>query len=159
MEIKIDNGTVINVDFEMCYEFKGKYYKELTEMYEDFWKDLSKKDKNGLIKFSDKMPDIEDGFFIVAKISGTAIGFTRFDIYRPNWCCVKNAEIIDLYVRPEYRNMGIGRAIIAEVERFASNNYDCHKIRIAYIAGNKDAGRLYESLGYKTNYTELIKDI
>lgn len=141
------------------YNLKAEYRQELYNMYRDFWKDLAKKDTNHLIKGGFDEDFLENGTIALAIQDDIVIGFARFDVYIENWCCVKNAEIIDIYIKPEYRNQGIGTKLIEEIEKYVKFNYKASKIRIAFIDGNKKAGKLYKKLGYKTNYTELIKEV
>jgi GNAT superfamily N-acetyltransferase len=49
-----------------------------------------------------------------------------------------------VYVRPAWRNRGIGRALVTALVEQARRNFRCVRLR----AENADAARLYESMGF-----------
>jgi GNAT superfamily N-acetyltransferase len=49
-----------------------------------------------------------------------------------------------VYVRPAWRNRGIGKALVATLIEEARKNFDCVRLR----AQNADAARLYERIGF-----------
>jgi GNAT superfamily N-acetyltransferase len=49
-----------------------------------------------------------------------------------------------VYVRPAWRNKGIGRALVTALVDQARRNFRCVRLR----AENADAARLYESMGF-----------
>ena len=52
----------------------------------------------------------------------------------------------DLYVRPEFRGQGIGRALLAHLARLARDR-DCGRLEWSVLDWNERAIRFYESLG------------
>jgi GNAT superfamily N-acetyltransferase len=54
----------------------------------------------------------------------------------------------DLYVAPEARGGGTGRALMARARRLAEET-DAGGLELATARGNLGAQRLYESLGYR----------
>lgn len=56
------------------------------------------------------------------------------------------AHVEALYVRPEQRGQGIGRALLARCEELA-NYYNCHKVTVAVLNGSP-ALRFFEGSGY-----------
>lgn len=58
-----------------------------------------------------------------------------------------SVNIHDFAVLPEYRDRGVGRALLAEVERRARDR-DCCKITLEVHDTNGGAKRLYESDGF-----------
>ncbi len=57
--------------------------------------------------------------------------------------------IDNLYVRPAYRQQGIGRCLLQRVDALA-DELRCPSIELTVTAQNHSAVQLYESLGYST---------
>ena len=57
------------------------------------------------------------------------------------------AHVDALYVVPERRRAGVGRALLARAEQLA-NYYNCHKMTVDVLSGG-DAERFFLACGYK----------
>jgi ribosomal protein S18 acetylase RimI-like enzyme len=114
------------VEFES--ETPGPAY--LRESWEDAWSDLAQTVRNGV--------------GLIAEEEGRAVGFV--------FCVLgdggrQTAHVTDIYVRPDARNKGIGRALLAgilEPARAAGLEHASLEVLIR----NSDARRLYERLGF-----------
>ena len=100
----------------------------------------------------------EDVFVAYAKSDkpmGYIFGYRQFNkgkIYN------KNILILEaLFVKEEYRKMGIGKLLVQAFENWAKEKYEDFVIEITYINSNKNAQKFYESLGYKSVKTTLRK--
>ena len=62
---------------------------------------------------------------------------------------VSEFEILHIAVLPEFRNQGLGRMILEELEKQLKSNGKSVKIFLEASAINKFAIKLYEKLGYK----------
>ena len=62
---------------------------------------------------------------------------------------VSEFEILHIAVLPEFRNQGLGRMILEELEKQLKSTEKSVKIFLEAIAINKFAIKLYEKLGYK----------
>ncbi len=63
-------------------------------------------------------------------------------------------NVHDFYVVPELRGRGVGRALLAAVERKA-RDLGCCKLTLEVLENNKPARQLYESCGFvRAQYTE-----
>ncbi|MBD2562990.1 GNAT family N-acetyltransferase [Nostoc linckia FACHB-391] len=68
----------------------------------------------------------------------------------------RHAHIFILYVLPEHRRRGIGRALMQYVENWAIQRGD-HQIGLQVFQSNKPALNLYNQLGYQTQSLWMVK--
>ena len=86
--------------------------------------------------------------FLVAEMDGEVVGFIDYNIPGEfSRTPFRDALYIgELYVKPEYRKRGVGRALVREVIRHGEENKDAWGVcRILTNAGNKE---FYEALGF-----------
>jgi ribosomal protein S18 acetylase RimI-like enzyme len=117
---------------ELWTEFEAELPEPdyLRESWEDAWSDLAQ--------------TVREGVALIAEEDGRAVGFV--------FCVLgdrgrRTAHITDIYVRPEVRNKGIGRALLTEIlepARAAGLNH----VSLEVLITNSDARRLYERLGF-----------
>ena len=79
-----------------------------------------------------------------SKVVGALIGHFLYQDQK-----VSEFEILHISVLPEYRNQGLGRMIIEELEKQLKSTGKSVKIFLEASAINKFAIKLYEKLGYK----------
>jgi ribosomal protein S18 acetylase RimI-like enzyme len=102
----------------------------LRETWEEAWSDLS--------------DTVRDGVGLVAEDDDRPIGFV--------FCVLgdrgrRTAHVTDIYVRPEARGRGVGRALLAElIEPTRAAGLD--HVSLEVLASNHDARRLYDRLGF-----------
>jgi ribosomal protein S18 acetylase RimI-like enzyme len=60
------------------------------------------------------------------------------------------AMVWGMYVRPEYRGKGVGRALLLEALNQARSVPGVTQVNLGVNANNKSAIRLYESVGFKS---------
>jgi len=91
--------------------------------------------------------------------SGNVAGFVSFGLETKRYDHdVQRGVVYNLYVRPEYRNEGVGRELLTEAERrLAENGVDL--VSLQAMAENDAARRFYERLGYQPHRVELEKPI
>ena len=117
---------------ELWKEFEAELGHEpyQRETWDEAWDDLSE--------------TVREGVALIAEENGRALGFI--------FCVLgdrgrKTAHVTDVYVRPEARRRGIGRALLAgivEPARAASLDHASLEVLIR----NADARRLYDRLGF-----------
>jgi ribosomal protein S18 acetylase RimI-like enzyme len=117
---------------ELWEEFDGEldHPAYLRETWEEAWTDLSE--------------TVRDGVALVAEADGRAVGFI--------FCVLgdrgrKTAHVTDIYVRPEARGRGIGRALLAAVIEPAREAGLDH-VSLEVMMRNTEARHLYERLGF-----------
>ena len=113
-------------DFEE--ELGGEEY--LRETWEEAWEDLAQ--------------TITAGVALIAEEDGDAVGFV--------FCVLgdrgrKTAHVTDIYVRPDVRDRGVGRALLAELVTPAREAGLAH-VSLEVLIHNADARRLYDRLGF-----------
>ncbi|MFW5832709.1 MAG: N-acetyltransferase family protein [Pseudomonadota bacterium] len=93
------------------------------------------------------------GFVVVAEVSGRVAGFLLILVetdggtyVRPE--CRRHAAVADLVVTADARGRGIGRALLAAAEERV-RTAGLASIRLALLADNAAAERLYRRLGYR----------
>ena len=117
---------------ELWTEFEAElgHPEYLRESWEDAWSDLAQ--------------TVRDGVGLIAEEDGRAVGFV--------FCVLgevgrKTAHVTDIYVRPDSRNKGIGRALLVGIlEPARSAGLDHASLEV--LIRNSDARRLYERLGF-----------
>ena len=84
-----------------------------------------------------------DGAILMAEVGGEAVGVVALQPLDDEGAC----EMKRLYVTPEYRNHGIGRALATAIVEVARTlGYDV--MRLDTVASMTTARRLYRSLGF-----------
>jgi ribosomal protein S18 acetylase RimI-like enzyme len=125
---KKDRDVVRELWEEFEAELGGPAY--LQETWDEAWTDLSQ--------------TIASGLALLAEEDGQPIGFL--------FCILgdrgrKTAHVTDLYVRPQARNQGLGRALLTEVLEPAREAGLDH-VSLEVLLRNGQARRLYERLGF-----------
>lgn len=72
-------------------------------------------------------------------------------------------EIDELYIKPKYRNKGIGSFFIAWLEKHAKDN-DCNAMYVVVTSQNMKAQQLYKRLGFEQlplryNYVKMLRKV
>jgi GNAT superfamily N-acetyltransferase len=87
-------------------------------------------------------------YVLVAKsdeaVAGSLMGIVCWELLGR---CRPFMVIENVIVAPDYRRMGVGRALMTEIERLAREQ-DCSLIEFCSSSTRKDAHRFYESMGY-----------
>jgi ribosomal protein S18 acetylase RimI-like enzyme len=84
---------------------------------------------------------------VVAELDGELAGFACVQIYQ-SWCYPRPwAELTELYVRPQHRRRGLGRAMLMLAEQLA-RDADAAEIVLLTGQSNSAAQSLYEGCGY-----------
>lgn len=121
----------------------------LAGLYKTFWGEDS-----DLTKMKTKFIELKDDpkyIFLCATIDnvlvGTIMGIVCDELYGD---CRPFLVMEDLVVDTNYRQQGIGKALMNEIENIAMEK-DCYQIHFITDASRKDAISFYESLGYSSS--------
>ncbi len=89
--------------------------------------------------------DREHFDFFVAEIDGEIAGMSIYYYTYSTWVG-KSLHLEDLYVLPDYRNRGIGAALLPSTVAVAQDT-GCNRMRWQVLDWNTEAQRLYRRLG------------
>ena len=87
---------------------------------------------------------------VLAEDDGAPIGFALFFHTFSTFVGVPGLYLEDLFVVPEARGRGVGRALLAHLSRLAVER-GCGRVEWAVLDWNAPAIRFYESLGARPN--------
>jgi GNAT superfamily N-acetyltransferase len=85
---------------------------------------------------------------LIAQLDGNAVAFALFHGSFSTWECRPGIWLEDLYVPPQHRRAGIGRALLAEVAAIALAR-GCARLEWNALDWNAPAHDFYEGLGAK----------
>lgn len=83
---------------------------------------------------------------LIARLDGKAVGFALFFHNYSTFLAKKGLYLEDLFVLPESRGQGVGKAMLAALARIAVER-DCGRLEWSVLDWNETAIRFYESLG------------
>lgn len=122
--------------------------ESLIKLYKQFWGEES-----NLEKMKRKYKELKDnpnyillGAVIDETMVGSIMGIICEELYGE---CKPFLIMEDMVVDKKYRNMGIGQALMIELEKY-SKNRDCTQILFITEANRKNAISFYKSLGYNS---------
>jgi GNAT superfamily N-acetyltransferase len=87
---------------------------------------------------------------LIAEEDGTPAGFALFFHNFSTFLAQPGIYLEDLFVLPEARGKGVGRALLQRLAQIAVER-DCGRLEWAVLDWNRDAIGFYESLGAKPN--------
>jgi GNAT superfamily N-acetyltransferase len=87
---------------------------------------------------------------VLAEEEGEPIGFALFFHTFSTFLARPGLYLEDLFVLPEHRGHGVGRALLAHLARLALER-GCGRLEWAVLNWNKEAIRFYERLGARPN--------
>jgi len=87
---------------------------------------------------------------IIAELDGKPVGFALFFHNFSTFLAQPGIYLEDLFVEPEQRGAGIGRALLARLAQIAFER-ECGRLEWAVLDWNKDAIGFYERLGATPN--------
>jgi GNAT superfamily N-acetyltransferase len=83
---------------------------------------------------------------VIAEVGGQPVGFALFFSTFSTWLCQSGIWLEDLYVRPEHRGDGVGRALLAHMARMSVER-GCGRVEWSALDWNTPALEFYERLG------------
>lgn len=83
---------------------------------------------------------------IMAEVEGASVGFALFFHNYSTFEGKPGIYLEDLYVMPEYRGRGLGKALLVALAKLAVER-DCGRVEWSVLDWNEPSIRFYESLG------------
>jgi len=128
----------------MIRKAKKSDFKELQELSEDLGYSY---DSNSLYKNLEELLSLQDHIILVKEIEeNKIIGYVHGQIYRLLYYD-KLLNILGLVISEKYRNLGYGKALMLEIEKWAKLN-ECKGIRLNSGNYRREAHKFYEAIGY-----------
>jgi ribosomal protein S18 acetylase RimI-like enzyme len=99
-----------------------------------------------------------DELVLVAEQDGSVVGLLAFRAFLYFHEPGKQGRIIALVVSEGVRGLGIGRAMVAECEKFALE-CGCKRMEVTTGTQREKAHRFYESMGYQETSKRYLKPL
>ncbi|WEN14798.1 GNAT family N-acetyltransferase [Rhodanobacter sp. AS-Z3] len=96
--------------------------------------------------------------FVAEGVNGERAGFIHLQRTTDFFTGHSNCHISDIAVAPSHEGQGVGKALLAHAEAWASEHH-CQLVTLAVFPGNERARALYESAGYATDLLRLAKPV
>jgi GNAT superfamily N-acetyltransferase len=87
---------------------------------------------------------------LIAEDEGSAVGFALFFHNFSTFLAQPGIYLEDLFVIPEHRGHGVGRALLKELARLAVDR-ECGRLEWSVLDWNREAIGFYERLGARPN--------
>jgi len=87
---------------------------------------------------------------LIAEVDGSPVAFALFFHNFSTFLAQPGIYLEDLFVVPEHRGGGVGRALLKELARLAVER-DCGRLEWSVLDWNRDAIGFYERLGARPN--------
>lgn len=95
---------------------------------------------------------------ILAEINGRIVGFAALRLVPSVFYATPHAELTELFVEEPYRRYGVGRVLVAHVERLAREG-GADELFVATDPANMPALALYHTLGFEDYDLSLCKTL
>ncbi len=85
---------------------------------------------------------------LIAELDGRAVGFAVYFFSYSTWLGKHGIYLEDLFVAPESRGSGAGKALLKELSKIAVRN-DCGRVEWSVLDWNEPSIKFYEAMGAK----------
>ena len=118
---------------------------------------LNDVDCGTLASMKESLRNNKSELIYIAKLDEKAIGFICGQVYSSICYTSNQGEMTELYVREDYRRLGIATMLVKNLENELINN-DVHEIKIITGKKNLSAQQLYEKCGYDYKRRAYFKE-
>lgn len=95
--------------------------------------------------------DRDECHYFIAELNGEVVGQTMITYEWSDWRNGVMWWIQSVYVRPEFRNKGIFRALFRHIEQLARNRPDVRALRLYVMQDNQSGKSTYTALGMQNS--------
>ena len=92
--------------------------------------------------------ELPNAFALIAELDGVAVGFAVYFLSYSTWLGRYGIYLEDLYVTPQARGKGAGKALLRELAKIAVAK-DCGRLEWCVLDWNKPSIDFYEAMGAK----------
>lgn len=151
MLLMTTNIIILNIDHQ-------SHWLPLWQGYLEFYESTLASDVTykTFARLSDPLEFDMGGY--IAFDGDEAVGIVHYIVHRTCWSDKDICYLQDLFVAPNYRKGGIGRALIEEVASFA-RDHDLLKVYWQTQTNNKTARRLYDNIAQDSGFMVYKMDI
>ncbi len=103
------------------------------------------------------LADAAKGVYYVAEVNGTLAGQIMITYEWSDWRNGNLWWIQSVYVKHEFRRLGVFRKLFEHVQTLALNTPDVRSLRLYMHSENATARRSYEKLGMKSTHYEVLE--
>ncbi len=141
----------MEIYFEICDYTNPAHLTAVVELLQGYMADPmgghAPHTKMEQLRLVDGLANHPASFVLLASVDGRAVGLaTCFELFS-TFQVKPFVNIHDLFVEPEYRGKGVGRAILERVAEIATEKRCC-KVTLEVRDDNASAQGLYRSVGF-----------
>ena len=138
-------------------EYEPKNKKILTQLVLDFYKEIPsiKKVRNQNVEYtiSELQQYPEKGIIIVFEVNEGVVGYAILIFFWSNEFGGNFVNVDELYVKPEFRNQGIGNQFFSYLKQKFTTAV---AIQLEVNPQNKKAYQFYQKMGFKTHENMVL---
>ena len=101
----------------------------------------------------------DDAIIFCAECDNKSAGYVAAYKNTPKNSKESCVVIMNLFIKPEFRRLGLGKALISEVEKWAHNKFNISLIELDCFIDNKSALQFYSSLDFKPIRVKMRKRV
>jgi len=122
----------------------------LWKGYQDFY-GIALSDASSELLWARLLDDSETIDGLLAKVDGEFVGLAHCVRHRSTWTTRDYLYLHDLYVAPDRRGSGVGRALVSHVKDIAAGAR-CARVYWLTHESNETARRLYDRVAVRTGF-------
>jgi ribosomal protein S18 acetylase RimI-like enzyme len=115
-------------------------------------------DASAVRKVIEKGLESDYQIYVCATDNGKLIGYCSLSIKNSLWMSANLGNVDELVVDSEYRNQGIGKMLMNEIEKIAKN-HDCKRLELDSAFHRTKAHEFYEKLGFEKRAYLFTKEL